>query len=320
MTTYPDMLMHLGGVPVQDMTQGNVWFVKPSSGSDGYRGKTPRYPVKTLTKAKALAIANQNDIIYMFAESDTAASTTDYQSTTLLWTKDAVHLKGVNAAPSLSQRSRIAILSTATAASVAPLMTVSANGCKFENIEIISALGAAGAVGNLLVSGQHNHFVNCHIAGTGHATQDVAGNYSLKVTGQENLFEDCTIGLDTIARGAGGQTYEMYMSGGATRNIFRNCRIITYAGANTQTFLTVPTTGIDRWNLFENCSFINMPTGISSGTTMTQALSITGGGSPDGCIILRNCSFTGATKVETSASGKVQITPTITALTINNNI
>jgi hypothetical protein len=90
----------------------------------------------------------------------------------------------------------------------------------------------------------------------------------------------------------------MYMSGGA-RNVFRNCRIITFAGHNTMTWLTTATT-LDRFTLFENCTFINAVN--STATTMSQALGI---GHTGGSIILKNCQMVGATASETTPGGYV---------------
>jgi hypothetical protein len=305
LTNFPNGVSSFG-VPVGGLfTNGNPWFVKPGTGTignDGNDGTSLEGPLATLAAAHTLATAGANDVVYMIASSDTAANTTDYLSTTLLWSKDMVHLVGINSGQLYSPRSRVANLSTATAASVSPLVTWSSDASLCEGVQFFFGLASASAIGNVLVSGSRNVFRRCHFAGIGDATMDVSTNYSLKVTGSENLFEECVIGLDTIQRTAASA--ELLFDSGATRNVFRRCRIVTYGTAN-HLFLKVPSNGIDRDNTFEDCTFINMPTGISAGTTMTQGFSITGGGSPDGAIILKNCMFTGVTNVETSASGKV---------------
>ena len=301
------------GVPVNGLfTNGNTFFCKPGTsagGDDSYDGQTPSTPVDTLTVAKSKLTAGNNDVVYLIASSNTAANTTDYQKTTLTWSKDMSHLIGINAGQRFSQRSRIATSTSAAGASVAPLMELSGNGCRFEGLEIFAgAPGSAptAALGGLLVSGSRNVIRGCHIAGNGDSTTDAVGQYSLKVTGSENFFEDCTIGIDTVDRISA--TYEMMFSGGATRNIFRRCRIVTRVGsgaAATMNFVNVPVNGIDRHNLFEDCIFINDPSGIAAGTTMTNAFSITGGGSPDGMILLKDCKFVGITNSESAASGKL---------------
>ena len=280
-------------------------FIAPASGSDNNSGKSAEKPLDTLSKAQSLATANFNDVVYFMSEGNAAAAASDYQSSALAWAKDGVHLIGVNSGNHISQRSRIAQLSTAT--NVDDLFTVSANNCLVANISVYHGVDDATSKGAVHVSGQRNHFFNCHFGGIGHDTMDTADNYSLKLSGSENLFEQCVIGLDTIARGTAAN-YEMLFSGGATRNIFRKCIIVTYAENATHLFLKIAANGIDRWNLFEDCIFINMPTGTASGTTMTEAFDITGGGSPDGLILLRNCTLVGATDWEANVeSGKVLI-------------
>jgi len=307
MTTFTDQVFHMGGVPVGGMfTNGRAIFVKPSTGSDGNTGKTPARAVKTLAKALSLATANSNDVVYFIAESNTASSTTDYQSSALDWNKDGVHLIGINSGCMVNQRSRIAQLSTAT--NVDDLFTVSADNCYIANISVFHGVDDATSKGAVKVTGQHNYFKNCTFSGIGHATMDTADNYSLKVSGgAENVFEGCYIGLDTIARGTAANS-EIVLDTGATRNLFKDCIIATYAEADTHQFLIVPSAGLDRWTIFRNCIFMNMPTGDAAGTTMTEAFEVTGGGSPDGIIYLDGCSLVGATDWEAAAvSGKVMI-------------
>ena len=115
-------------------TQGNQWFVAPHSGSDtNNSGTTPGSAFKTLGQALSMATANQNDTIYMLAQSNTAAQTTDYQTATLNWNKDGVHLIGVNDNPLLGQRSRVAF--DAAYATASNLFTLSANGCLIAGVE-----------------------------------------------------------------------------------------------------------------------------------------------------------------------------------------
>jgi hypothetical protein len=309
MTIFPDQLFGNRGTQGQ---QGKAIYVKPYlGGADGQRGDAPVRSVKTLVQAQSLAKADQNDRVIMMAQGNTASHTTDYQSTTLTWAKDGVHLIGSNAGAMIGQRSRIAVKSTAVGASVAPLMSVTANNCLFENLEIFAGAPASGysaALGCLSVSGQRNVFRNCQISGIGDDLVDVAGNYSLSLTGPENLFEDCYIGLDTISRDTA--TYEILMAAGAKRNLFRRCIIASYTTTQAA-FTHVTASGLDRWTMFEDCAFLNMPTGISSGLTLNQSFSISGTG---GNIALRRCHFMGVTKIMTTGAATLQIDPKTTEL------
>jgi hypothetical protein len=226
-----DVLKGIGRSWVVDAPGRAIW-VKPVSDNDGNTGLKPAAAVKTLAKALTLATANKNDVVYMVAEGNSASATTDYQSATLTWNKDGVHLVGINAGPRLSHRSRIAFISTYATAS--NLFTVTAKGCYFENLEFFAGVADANPTGCLLINGgQRNHFKNCHIAGIGNDNNDIAGAYSLYLKGNatENYFEDCVIGCDTISRGSANSIYEIYMDtdtgvvSGAkpARNIFKGC-------------------------------------------------------------------------------------------------
>ena len=250
--------------------QGNRYFVKPYSGGDGQSGKSPRTALKTLAAALAKCTANQNDVVYLLAESNTAASTTDLQETVLDWNKDLVHLIGVGNGSFLGQRARISNLSTATAI-VNGLVIVSANGCVVKNIEIIQEAAATNPTGAsiaLVVSGQRNAFVNCQISGIASTELDDANSRSLKVTGSENYFKSCYIGLDTVIRGTAAAEVEVADS--VARTIFEDCFFSTYTSADG--FLMVKYSAPDRFILFKNC-IMNAVQNITSATKPAAAIS-----------------------------------------------
>lgn len=253
-------------------SQGNQWFVAPYTGSDtNNSGQSPNSPLKTLARALALATANQNDTIYLLAQSNTAARTTDYQAATLTWNKDAVHLVGVNCGPAIGQRSRISNLSTAAA--LAPMVNVTANNCLFQNLEMFQGTPGSGTTSICLqVTGQRNHFLNCQIAGMGDLTAvaDVSGSRSLKLSGSENLFERCTIGLTTAIRAT--MTTECEISAGA-RNMFLDCDFETYTSLSTFKMISVAT-GCDRYVKLYNCRHVAIQN-ITSATAPTGLIGIT---------------------------------------------
>jgi hypothetical protein len=304
LTNYPGGLASFGvpvlpnGIPFGPTSK--TFFVAPNSGGDGNRGTDIKRPLDTLSKAQTLATADSNDVVYLISQSNTAANTTDYQSSALAWAKDGVHLIGVNSGNVLASRSRIAQLSTAT--NVDDLFTVSADNCLIANIHVFHGVDDATSKGAVLVSGQRNHFVNCHFAGIGHDTMDTADNYSLKVTGSENLFENCIIGLDTIARGTAA-TYEVIFSGAATRNVFRNCVFTTFAEDAAFVFVSIGSGGIDRYVLFDNCIFMNATN--STATTMTAGLTVNA--SAGGHVIVKDGMLIGATDWTAADSTVVQL-------------
>jgi len=302
MTMFGDKLYELGGVPVGGpITQGNVIHLKPSTGNDAYQGDSPEAAVKTWTRALALVDADKNSIVYVYSEDNSASGTTDYQSATLTLNKDGVKWIGVNSGNLFSQRSRIAQLSTATG--VGPLVTFSGSNCFMSNIHIFHGVDdSTSGTAAVSVTGDRNHFYRCHFAGIGHATMDTGNNCSLSLTGDENLFEECVIGLDTIARGTASNS-EIYFpaSGDANRNVFKNCIIPTFAEAATHQFIVTGAGSLSRFQLFDNCLFINAVG--ATATTMTEAFDVSA--TQGGDIILKDCVLVGCTEWEAGDAGNV---------------
>ena len=295
MTTFADGVYQYGGVPVGGLfSTGKAWFVKPSTGSDGNSGKSPDRALKTLATALSKATANSGDVVYLIAESNTASATTDYQSTALDWNKDGVHLVGVGCTTMIGQRSRISNLSTATAI-VSGLFIVSADNCVIKNIEVFQGQGGTNPTGASIavsVTGQRNHFINCQISGIGHSELDDATSRSLKVSGSENTFSHCYIGLDTIIRGTA--TSEVEIAATAARNVFEDCIFNSYTSLTT--FKAVAATTLERFVLFKDCMFIAVQ-GITSAVAPTGAI---GNTTPNGQINMLGCGVFGYADVTTA--------------------
>lgn len=279
------------------LTQGKTWFVKPHSGSDGNLGNSPDRAFKTLAKALAMATANQNDVVYLFAESNTAANTTDYQATALDWNKDGVHLIGVGSGPLIGQRSRIAQLSSVK--DIEDLVTISANNCLIANIEIFQGVtsSTATAARALVVSGERNHIVNCQISGNGDlgGSTDDAGARSLHVSGSENTFTHCYIGLDTVIRAT--QTSEVSITS-AARTTFEDCVFQSYTSLST--FKAITATSIDRFVILKNC-ILSAVQNITSAVAPTGAIANT---TPNGNLIGLHSGVFGYADVTTSDDTK----------------
>ena len=284
--------------------QGNVFYVRPRSGSDGQDGRTPLTAFKTLAVALAACTANQNDVVYLMAESNTAGNTTDYQASALNWNKDAVHLIGVNCGVSIGSRSRIAQLSTVK--TIEDLVTVSANNCLIQGLEIFQGVASSTATSPraLVVSGQRNLIVNCQISGNGDTggSTDTAGARSLAVTGAENKFVGCYIGLDTVIRAT--QTAEVTI-GNIARTIFEDCFFNTYTSLST--FKMVTYSAPDRFVLFKG-GLINAVLNITSAVAPTGALA--SAASVNGQIILVNCPVVGFADVATADDARILVSGT----------
>ena len=155
------------------VTQGNIYWVRPRLGSDSYDGLSPATAFRSLPRALQACTANRNDVVLLCGEGNSANDTTARLAANLDWNKDLTHLVGINDGPQLGQRSRIAFVSTFDAA--VPMMTVSANGCLFQNLGLFAGVAGTLPTGCLSVTGDRNNFVNCQISGMGNSANVVLG-------------------------------------------------------------------------------------------------------------------------------------------------
>lgn len=271
---------------------GNQYFVKLAAAEDyaeflrdynfTYSDGTTSVGT-SLATVYAAATANRNDIVYLYATGNAAADTTQYQSVALDLSKDLTHVIGVGASPVLGQRARIAELSTVK--TIEDLVTVSGDGCIIANLAIFQGVASstATAARAMVVSGQRNQIVNCQISGngdTGGSTDD-AGARSLAVTGAENTFQHCYIGLDTVIRAT--QTAEIFI-GAIARTVFEDCFVQSYTSLST--FKAIQATSYDRFFMLkdtilsavQNITSAVAPTGAIGNTTPNGNGIMLGGG------------------------------------------
>lgn len=267
----------VGGVPTMGMGgylfTGNWYFCDYANGSDGNAG-TADQPLKTITAAYTKCTEGNNDVVVIVSAPTTAAATTGTQrlTETLVWAKSATHLIGICAPTVIGQRARIAPLTTATT-NINPLISVTAQGCLFANFSVFQGIGQSATDEQLInITGSRNAFINVAFQGMGHATgAGRAGSYVMKIdAGQENYFEGCQIGVDTVARTAANANVKF--TNAAARNIFKNCVMPMYATANSPKFIDSNASGaIDRFNLFQGCLY-NNAVNSGSGTAITSAV------------------------------------------------
>jgi len=106
---------------------------------------------------------------------------------------------------------------------------------------------------------------------------------------------------------------------GANRNIFRNCRFVTWATNAGHFFVqwalngatqTQAVNDTDDWTLFDNCSFIGRLIGTGC-ATMTYAMNMKS--DINGVVFLKDCAFAGVTDIVTgNPSTRVFATRTAT--------
>ena len=300
MTTYSDMLYHLGGVPalagIPFGPNSKVYFVDPANGSNTNDGLTIASAFADVETGEDACTANQHDtVVYI------GGATADTVSAAITWDKSYTHLIGMCAPTQIAQRSRLMYETGSTVAS--PLLNITASGCMFKNFYIFHGIASATNLINVQVTGGRNYFENVHFAGGGNVTQAVDGASSLFLNGgSENTFYRCTVGVDTIKMGTGGTALKF--DGSAGRNIFREClfNLLISNGGATLVEL-VDTTSILMLAFFDNCTFLS--TSDDKGTAMDSAFYIPRGHTTTTTIYLKDCTGIGFTDWDASNRGLI---------------
>lgn len=268
---------------------GNIYYIDPINGLDTNGGKSQNNAFKTLAVAYAATTNNNHDVIVIVPGGPgTGEPYATVETAAITWSNNLTHLVGNVAGTPLSSRARV---TTATAA-LSPFITISGQGNSFHNVQFLS--NASTNYIAVRVSGNRNHFANVHFANTNATAGDNAGFAALELYGaQENYFNNCTIGADTFSLTAAGACLRLTLgSDTVARNIFDNCIFPMLADASAPFFIKQPdSVGMDRWNMFRGCQFINAVG--STASTITDAMSIHA--TPGGLIVLQDCLKIGAT-------------------------
>ena len=284
------------------ITPGNVIYCYPGSGYLGVQDGSPANPYSDIVTAYSKTRNGKNDVVVLVGNGSSTGSAR--LTANLAWSNDATHLIGISSGVNVSNRSRIAPVVGGTA--FANFVTISGNGCLFQNIQFFDGF-STGTTSQicLTITGGRNLFKDCDILGMGdNESAQSTGSRSLKISGTtgENQFESCTIGGDTITRTVANATVEFV--GGTPRNTFKNC-VFPFTGSSATILGMLGSAAgcIDRYQYFDRCLFVNA---IQSGSTTMSGLS-TLPASAGGLFTMKDCTLIGITKFGTDATTRGQI-------------
>lgn len=299
----------VAGVPTMGMSSllftGNWYFCDYANGSDGATGAADD-PLKTITRAYALCTAGNNDVVVIIGDGSTTA--TQRLEASFDWAKNATHLIGMTAPVWEAQRARISTLTTATV-NINPLMTVSASGCMFANFSFFQGVGQSATDEQLIsITGDRNYFGNIQFGGMGAAAGAArAGSYIIALTdGDENTFEHCTIGLETIQRSAANAS--VLVRSGSQRNTFNDCMFVMAASATSPLYVDANATGaLNGSSLrFRRCSFYNL---LNISSANTPAVTATVAADANGTVFFDQCTTMATKWAAAAATIQVASTP-----------
>jgi hypothetical protein len=278
---YPEDLAGMLGLA----SVGNIWYVDPGKSVSG--GGTSRSDAFiTVLEAYNAATANNDDVVLITPSSATGRTS---EAASITWNKRRTHLIGATSPLSSNSRAGMSFTSAATT----PSMTISTRSCIFKNITIAQFNDV-----NVLVtmSGSYNYFENVHFAGMGNATtgDDTAGRCLVLNGSDENTFNSCTFGLDTVVRTGANYTLEFAGSKNNSNNVFNNCIFTMIADADAPRHILASASGVNRFSLFNHCFFF-CNSDVTSGTTQTDCFNTDSAGNQGGVLILKDCMQVGHT-------------------------
>lgn len=254
---------------IRTVPLGNVYYVHNENpvADDNNMGTDPNFPMRTVLAAYNRCTSGQNDVVAVIGQASSYPILAELE-----WAKSYTHLVGISPdIPGVGQRVRLVGQSSADVANV---LKVTGNGCEFLNIQFYNGNDAAMDSGAVEVTGARNYFKNCFFAGMAHATPaGRAGCYSLKVSGEENVFERCSVGLQTIIRTAANS--ELVITGaGCYRNKFIACEFISWSVTAGKFLVSFLADSVPWVTQFEDCGFynLNMTAGGAGGATLTDAI------------------------------------------------
>lgn len=280
---------------------GRFFYLDPSASVQG--NGTRQAPFNTLAAAYAATTDGQNDVVLLVGNGATSASVR--LTSTFTWAKNATHLVGITAPTHIAQRARITTATTQTT-NINPLFNITGSGCIFQNFSFFQGVGQSATDEQLItIGGDRNWFQNVHFGGMGHANGAArAGSYVIGLNGgDENLFQECAIGLDTVARSAANASVKLVAA--SQRNEFVDCLFPMYPTANSPLFVDASLSGglngSEMW--FRRCTF----TGLLAATSGTQpAVTVTSNTTLNGNIYFDGCT-TVAAKWAVAATGSTTV-------------
>jgi len=278
---YPENIAGMVGLP----SVGDIFYVDPTAGSDtANAGKDANDAFATVAKALTAISADNDDVVVVAGTGSTGRTA---ESAVIDWSKRRTHIVGNGVGRRINSRNGIG--TNYDGGSTTPVFKVSANNCTFSNISIASFNDNDVLFETTNDYGTYN---NVHFQGIAHTTPaGEAGARSVLLTGaEENEFNNCTLGLDTVTRSAANASLEL--TGSCARNQFRGCLFPAYVSSATALFVKSDTGNAhERFLIFEECLFNNADTGSSTTMTIAMDLSSTG----NGTVFLKDCHGKGFT-------------------------
>lgn len=252
----------------------------------------------TMNAAYAAAVSNRNDIILV------AAQSTHVLSEGLAWTKNRIHVIGLDGGDRLVQQG--SKIQTATTETDAYVIKVTGVRNTFSDLKFIQASTEATALTVAQFGGEGNLYRRCSFVfgvvnnlGSASAFEVVNGEDS-------GTFIDCQFGSDTLLTSAARAVMSVDMVTASQEfksNRFRGCTFMISSSSSTATFIRLAAiTDILFSNVFDDCNFV-ASIDTAGGAAIAEAVQ-TGTGTNKGTLDFGYPRVFGVTNFATATSGR----------------
>ena len=302
MSRVPDMLYHMGNVPVGigGLQPRDARWVYSSTSAQFYKDIVRHAPGSHLHSTVALGhtalTTGGDEVAFLTPENHTLAAAVD-------WTKSNCHLVGMGP---VVKGYNSAYMSHTCDQDV--LFTVSGSNNSFSNIRILHGGNSTTNAHAMEVTGSNNSFYNCHFEGPETAAEKALSGYDLvKLTGEYSYFKDCMFG-NTWATMTAASALVGFTGNNSPSAVFEDCVFQKNCGNVTNLFLHVYQAMNNGTHIhFRNCMFVNLGT-----STPQYAVDGYGLSNAQSRMTFHNCSFTGVTDIVAATyEAKVWFGPTV---------
>ena len=253
---------------------------------------------ETLAAAYAACTSNANDVIVL------TGGTTHSLTTGIAWTKNRIHVIGMDGGSRLVQQG--AKIELAGAVDSAYVLKVTGVRNSFINVKFIQSSTHANALTVVQDGGEGTLYKNCsfvfgvvnNLGGTT-AHEFLAGSDSA-------TYDKCTFGSDTLLTSAARSVFhidQVTTSQEFKSNILRECIFIISSSSSTATFIRLDAVGdILFTNIFDRCVFV-ASVDSAGGAAIAETVQ-TGTGTVKGCLAFAYPATFNSTDFATATSGR----------------
>ena len=264
---------------------------------------------RTLAAAYDACTSNANDVILL------SAHTTHSLTTGIAWSKNRIHVIGMDGGDRLVQQGAKVELSGAVDSAYVIKVTGVRNS--FRNIKFIQSSTHANALTVLQEGGEGNLYKNCSFIFGVVDNLDQTTAHEVLAGSDSATYLNCTFGADTLLTSAARSVFhidQVTTSQEFKSNILRECIFIISSSSSTATFVRLDAVGdILFTNIFDRCIFC-ASVDSAGGAAIAEA-SQTGTSTVKGVLVYAHPAAFNCTDFSTATSGRNAATQIVGVVT-----